>query len=448
MRARICDELLIAMSKVFDLYRRWATAVPMSLDQLLYMFSTYALPGFIGLVSLLAFFTWETSYPASDAKQLEFRVMASSSAALTPAQALAQLENRQNVLHHDTRLSEAPFWFTFHVRPETANLPLMVEFPSRHANEITCWDATSLRPLGSGSRVSTNGEISLAKAGYALTLPTTLSEKQILCRASFIGPARISLLQWPAVQLQNSSQEFHRNSGLLDGGLIILALFVLITALINRNATYVLFATWLLVNLRMGALSAGWDTQWLGRAVPQDVLMLGRPVTIAAYNMLTITWFRTLFRDDLAKVGYTFLLRFAQWTCVPLLLMSVLLSYKSFLPIMWVATALNIVVLVFYLGRILIQTRSRVALLYSASIGITLLASFYEVLSAAMGFKGLIGAVNSVTAALSSTLLAALAIAEQMRLEHNQRLEAQAELEHTYEAMPIGLLPLTCTADS
>ena len=79
---------------------------------------------------------------------------------------------------------------------------------------------------------------------------------------------------------------------------------------------------------------------------------------------------------------------------------------------------------------------------YSAAIGITVIASAYEVLAAALGFKALIGSVNSVTAALASSLLASLAIAEQMRQEHVQRLEIQAELGHTYEVMPIGLFTL------
>jgi diguanylate cyclase (GGDEF)-like protein len=56
--------------------------------------------------------------------------------------------------------------------------------------------------------------------------------------------------------------------------------------------------------------------------------------------------------------------------------------------------------------------------------------------------KGLIGSVNSVTAALGSSVLTALAISEQMRQEHLQRLELQAKLENTYEAMPIGLFTL------
>ena len=60
----------------------------------------------------------------------------------------------------------------------------------------------------------------------------------------------------------------------LVGGIIVLALFVFITALINRNTTYILFSAWLVVNLRMAALSAGWDQQWLGRTIPYDLSLI------------------------------------------------------------------------------------------------------------------------------------------------------------------------------
>jgi diguanylate cyclase (GGDEF)-like protein len=109
---------------------------------------------------------------------------------------------------------------------------------------------------------------------------------------------------------------------------------------------------------------------------------------------------------------------------------------------MWVVSGCGIVVLVFFLARILILIRSPVAIWYSASLGVTLLASLFEVISAAVGFKGLAGSFNSVTAALSSSLLAALAIAAQLRTKNQQWLEAQAELRHTYDAMPIGLFTL------
>jgi diguanylate cyclase (GGDEF)-like protein len=71
-----------------------------------------------------------------------------------------------------------------------------------------------------------------------------------------------------------------------------------------------------------------------------------------------------------------------------------------------------------------------------------LTASLYEVIAAVLGTKLLIGAINSVTAALASSLMAALAIAEQMRQERLGRVKAQTELRNTYEAIPIGLFTL------
>jgi diguanylate cyclase (GGDEF)-like protein len=247
---------------------------------------------------------------------------------------------------------------------------------------------------------------------------------------------------WRTEDLLSSEHEFYRKSGLLDGGIVILAAFVLITALINRNHLYVLFSAWLLINLRMGALSSGWDAQWLGHTIPHDWLTQIRSVTLTLYYLLTLTLFTSLFKDELLLVGPRSFVRVAQWTCFPLLLFSIVLPYASFLPWIWPIAGVGIAMLAFLLVRILLRTRSRVAMWYSASIAITLIASLYEVLAAALGIRGLIGSVNSVTAALSSSLLAALAIAEQMRQEHEQRMKVQAELEHTFEAMPIGLFSL------
>jgi len=122
--------------------------------------------------------------------------------------------------------------------------------------------------------------------------------------------------------------------------------------------------------------------------------------------------------------------------------LSLLLPYGKFLPLIWVCSGIGTAILVVVLSRILWRTRSRVAIWYAASICIALFASLYEVLSAALGIQGWIGTVNSVTAALSSSLLASLALAEQMRLEHEQRLVLQDELQHAYEVIPIGLFTL------
>ncbi|HUJ87798.1 MAG TPA: EAL domain-containing protein [Burkholderiales bacterium] len=222
----------------------------------------------------------------------------------------------------------------------------------------------------------------------------------------------------------------------------MLSAFVLVTAVINREWMYVLFAAWLMVSLRLGAISAGWDTQWFDRAVPADWIFLLRKLTTALFYTLTIVLFSRLFANDLRQVGHSRLLRIVQWTCPPLLLSALVLPYAKFLPCLWLMTAFSIAVLVFLLVRILLVTRSRVAMWYSASLAITLSASLYEVIAAALGVKELIGSVNSVTAALSSSLMVALAIAEKMREEHQQRVKVEAELRDTYEAIPIGLFTL------
>ncbi|WP_239467036.1 putative bifunctional diguanylate cyclase/phosphodiesterase [Rhodoferax koreense] len=409
---------------------------------MLYLGSTYALPLAIGLISLLGLIIWSPVYAPADARPLAFKVVQETAAASDMDAVLAQLRGLGSLQHVDTRLSPAGFWMLFTVGPTKAGENTMVEFTSRHAVSLACWNAATKTPLGQANRETADGSLSIAKAGFALAVPVSARATEYLCRTSALGPARLSLVQWPAAQLQISEHEFHHNAGLLDGGLTVLALFVLITALINREGTYLLFATWLLLNLRVAALSAGWDSQWLGRSVPQNWLFEARAVSLALYYLVTVTLFKTLFKDDLARVGYNGLIRFAQWSCLPLLLGALVLPYGSFLPTIWVSSGFSIAVLSFLLTRILLKTRSYVAMWYAASLAITLFASLYEVISAALGVKGFIGNINSVTAALSSSLLASLAIAEQMRQEHQQRLAVQAELEHTYEATPIGLFTL------
>ena len=430
------------MIKQDEAQLKWVGKIHDRLDRLLYGFSTFALPLIIVLLSGVALLSWKPQYPTPDSLALPLRVLAQGDESWTAAQARSKLDAQKPVPYFDTQLSERPFWFSFTVPEASRQDSRAIEFPSRHAMETSCWEASSSRALGEATRNGSSGSMAPVKAGFALDLEHQAAQMQLLCRASFIGPARLSVLLWPSEQLQIAAQQFQRNSGLLDGGLIVLAVFVLITALINRQSAYLLFAAWLLINLRMGALSAGWDSQWLGRTVPQEVLVQGRLITITLYYVLTLTLFRTLFKEHLLRVGYGTLVRVAQWTCLPLLALSAVLPFPAFLPIFWVAAALGITLLVFFLARILLITRSPVAIWYSASIGIALFASFYEVISAWLGLKGLIGAVNSVTAALASSLLASLAIAEQMRQEHKQRIQAQDELEHTFEAMPIGLFTL------
>jgi diguanylate cyclase (GGDEF)-like protein len=408
-------------------------------EQTLRFFSFYVVPLGILLISVIALMFWGNQYAAVGELPLSFKVIAQTGQPLAPALALAELQRARTVESYDTKLAKAPLWFSFstHARAGDGD---SVEFPSRHALEMACWDQASLQPLGKASRSVTDGALAPLKSGFALRLAQ--STTQVLCRATFAGPAHLTALQWPAEQLTVSVQQFHRKSGLLDGGMIVLTLFVLVTALINRHVLYVLFSGWLILNMRVGALSAGWDIQWLGQIVPEHFLLLSRSVTLALYAVLTLTLYQTLFRSDLARSPYVMPLRVAEWCCLPLIASSLLLPYHIFLPVMWVLTAFGVILMSLGLLSIMFHSRTRVAFWFAASFAVTFIAGLAEIIAAALGVRELVGVVNSVTAALASSLLAALAVAEQMRLETERRIEAQEQLENAYEAMPVGLFTL------
>ena len=432
------------MNKITELsvaWQRFFRAFNRHLDTLLYGFSAYATPFLILVLSLVAVSLWPAQYPVTESQAVEFSVVQGTSAIKTPQDALVLLQNARAVKHLDTKLSPDPFWVALTV-PKQGNMPITLELPSRHTTKLACWQGARQSPLGQAIMGDTTGVIESVKAGYAINTEKLDKAELLVCSVESVGPARIAWNQWNRADLQLSAQEFQRKSGLLDGGVLILAMFVLITALINRSGLYLVFAAWLVLNLRMGALSFGWDTQWLGYDIPDTWLLQVRGTTTALYYTTSITLFATLFREQTIIVGCMALVRVAQWISIPLLGLSFALPLGAFLPYLWVATGLSIAIMSLVLTLILIKTRSPVAMWYGASVSITIAASLFEVLAAALGFKGLIGSFNSVTAAVSSSLLAALAISAQLRQEHEQRLQAQAEREHTFEAMPIGLFSL------
>ena len=402
------------------------------------LFSYYLIPFGIGLVSLVALLFWHDQYRTSGDVPLPIHVTVQQEAALSPGAALARARAAGLVTGHDTHLSEAPVWFAFEPMPRSG--AQVVEFPSRHALDVACWDAASLAPLGAATRGAGSGAVEGSKAGFALHLAPLPAE--LLCRARFAGPARLSVLQWPADQYELSVEQYHRKSGLLDGGMVVLALFILITALINRQPLYVMFAGWLVLNLRVAALSAGWDIQWLGQTIPADWLLRSRSVGITLYGIATLTLYQALLKDNIANLRYVLPFRVMQWLCLPMLAAAILLPYGMYLPLLWIICTCCFSVMTVGLFKIIAESRNRVASWFAASFAVSFLATIAEVASAALGMRELLGVINSVTAALASSLLAALAVAEQMRIETEQREAAQQELEHAYQAMPVGLFTL------
>jgi diguanylate cyclase (GGDEF)-like protein/PAS domain S-box-containing protein len=410
-----------------------------ALDQALAVFSIYLIPLVIAALSAVSLFGWDSLYSSEPLTQLDLRVLQNDDKAMPLPEAREKLAKTPAVRQFETRLSERPVWFGVQIPPHSVT-NTVVEFPSRHVVEAVCWDAATLVELGTMGAEDPTGNLSRNKTGVSLRISS--ETQNVMCRASFQGPARLTAMFWTEEQFDISAQDFHRKSGLLDGGMMVLAIFVFVTALITRQKIYIVFAAWLVFSLRVSATSGGWDVQWLNHEVPNEWLPLGRSVTRALWALLTVTLFKGLFHEDLKKNRYAVLINIAEMLCVALLIAAFVMPRSLYLQTMWVTGTTALLLAMVTLISLVFQTRSRVALWYAASLAITMLSGLSEILAVGYNIKFLVGALNTVTAALASSLLAALAIAEQMHEEHKQRLAAQAAYQSTFEAMPIGLFTL------
>jgi diguanylate cyclase (GGDEF)-like protein len=411
------------------------------LEWALWQFSILVVPALIALFSLAALAYWDNIYSANPQQSVDFRVLEEADEGLDLPAALAALAQAKPRLLYENHLSEKPVWLLLEPPTLRANEPAVIELPSRHLVALQCWNAASGAWLGGMTEPNTpEGQLTRAKAGYALR--TAHVGDAVACRARFQGPAQFTAVLWTPQDLEISIQGYHRKSGLLDGGILILAAFVLITALINRQSFYVLFAAWLVVTLRISATSAGWDHQWLNHAVPPEWLPQIRSITRALWAILTVTLLKALLREELKTLRSARLIQIAQWLCLALLVAALALPREAFLVVLWSIGTAALLLALSALMDVVLRTRSLVAIWYCASLTVTLFSGLSEIAAAAFGIRNFLDMFNTVNAALSSALLAALAIAEQMRQEHRARLAAQAQLQHTYDSIPIGMFTL------
>jgi len=409
------------------------------------MFSIYLVPILIAIGTLIVLIWAPVEWGAPPPNPLRFRALQDEASSLRIDAARRALQDAPVTAKFGTHLSEAPVWFVVDPPPTGKQRSTYIEFPSRHAKAMICWSADSKTWLGQADRAGVSGNFIAVKAGFALRLDANSSHEPVLCQSSFSGPAYLTASATDGRALSSSAIQFERNASLITGGLLTLSVFVFVTAIINREWTYVVFAAWLIGNLRLCANALGFDTGWMGRHIPPESLGLVRQLTFAAYYLLTTVLFGKLFRRELHAVRLRGILRAVQCGGALLLIAAFALRYSQFIPVLWTLSSIAMLALIFLLVQLVRKSRSRTVLWYVASMAIVLFAILSEVLSAAFGTRMLFGGVNPVITALSSSMMAAFAIAEQMRAERQHRRRMQIEFRNTYDLAPIGLFTLDST---
>jgi diguanylate cyclase (GGDEF)-like protein len=412
------------------------------LDRFLFALSVYLVPMTIALGAFLSLFL-PFRFQSSGPTQVVFSAFSDERGQMRAADALQRLASAPPATRASlsTKLSEAPFWFVFSI-PADKQAHTIVEVPSRHAQTLACWQISDLKPFGRADRTNAYAPMYATKAGFALDLGALSKPETFLCRGTFSGPAQLTVLDWDAPDLRMSELDYRDSASLITGGLLTLAVFVFVTALINREWTYFIFSAWLVGNLRLCANAMGWDTEWLAHSIPAADLPLLRKVTFATYYILTGALFSQLFRRELRRVGYRWLLRCGQYAGLVLLSLAFVLPYQRFVPALWLLGGFGISALIFLLACLVRKARSRTLLWYVASLAVVLISTFCEVIGAAFGLPALAAGISPVLGALSSSMMAAFAIAERMRSERWYRQKAQFALRSTYRVVPVGLFTL------
>ncbi len=354
----------------------------------------------------------------------------------------ARVEQSPATTSVSTGLSTRPFWLVLSAQAPHSDAPWAVEFASRHAMELECWDRDSDASLGRANRDEQVGLLKRSRGGFALNLPAGTPQVAVLCKVHSRGPAKLTAQRWDANDLK-LAQAAHAKVGVrIEAGLGLLALAMLVLAIINRSALFSSLVVWLVLNMRMASLSAGTDFDWLGAPVHTDWLILLRQWTVCMYSAATVALFGQLFKSELAAIGSRRLLTLLNFSAIGLLAACPFLGFEQILPVVWVSAVAGTGIMLYYLCRILARNHSAMALWYAASIVTTLLASLNEVIAAALGRQSPFGSFDSVAAAMASALFVFAAAAERMRLGRKQMIAAQQSLKTAYDDSPIGLFTL------
>ena len=122
------------------------------MDRLLYAFSVFVVPALIAAGTVATLLWAPHQFESNGAVPLALRVVKDTGGTLDPAGALKALEHQAKVGRFSTQLAETPIWFSFDVPNMSQEQSSYVELPSRHAQTLSCWIASTLQPLGTASR--------------------------------------------------------------------------------------------------------------------------------------------------------------------------------------------------------------------------------------------------------------------------------------------------------
>ncbi len=270
-----------------------------------------------------------------------------------------------------------------------------------------------------------------------------------------VGRLRGESVVKPQVVLQSGQDlsehlvSSERLGGLLFGGMLGLAAFGAIVSLLNRDKTFFLLAALLVTSLRIAGFNFGWDLKWIGWTLDATFVPIAKNLTLLLHLVLTLALFQELFGRRLQTDRALFLFPFLYTIYGLTAAVSSFLPAHASIALIWVLGIATTVTIFFFLVKTLRRDVSTVAIWYAMSWFVTGLGMFGEIVNA-LGYQHpLTKVMNSQVAAVSSAVLAGIALAAKLQLERTARLSAQRSaisalqrFRENYNAMPVGIFSM------
>ena len=408
----------------------------------IYRLSLWILPLLIALFSAVAMVGFTPLYPSSSGEPLYFRSLPLAAGHVTPQQAMEAL---RTVPQHRRADFDNGAWLSIELPPRALSRPTAVDFPARGVQAGTCWRRDTMEIIGSAEGRSAEGAMRTSRLGYAVMLghneeDAGASFSELLCQITYAEPTVFTAKLWSIPDLRAASDRLHRAIALLDGGLATLAVFLAIIAIRNREWAFLLVAVWLVGNLRLGAYALGWDSQWLGYALPPEWQGMLRKLTLAAYYLVTYMLFVVLFRYRGAK--HPRLLATLQGMGLLQLAAAFILPWAAFQPLAWVIWGVALAIGLYLLALSVAQKPERLLSWRFVSLSLALVIIICGLALALTGHEQLLDSFSGVIALLLSNVMVALAVGGMIREGKKERIRAQTELVTSYAVAPLGLFTL------
>src|SRR5690606_7907359 len=262
----------------------------------------------------------------------------------------------------------------------------------------------------------------------------------LLCKVEYAEPTAFTADIWSISDLRAASDRLHRAIALLEGSIITLAVFLAAISLRTREGAYLLASAWLIGNLRLCSYALGWDSQWLGYAVPVDWQPAVRQLTLALYYLLSYWLFLYLWRGRDAQPQR--LSAALLWLGIVQLVGALLLPWAIF---QWLATAIWVAALLIGLYLVVNQSSLQPRQLLNWRAALTAITLVVLAGCLKLTIQDLDTVVDSFAVVLGLVLvniLVVLAVLGMIRDRRKQRIHAQTELVTSYAVAPLGLFTL------